>query len=61
MIWQELAALFGRAEAHLFDEVLLFVNLIQVPAVILTGGVAWLLCRPIRHVVAAWVERVPGQ
>jgi hypothetical protein len=27
---------------HLLDEILVFANLIQIPAIILTGGVAWL-------------------
>ena len=50
---------FEQLERHLLDEVLVFANLIQIPAVILTGGVAWLVCRPIRRWVKLWVERVP--
>ena len=50
---------FEHLEKHLLDEVLVFANLVQIPAVILTGGVAWLVCRPIRRWAAAWIERVP--
>jgi len=50
---------FEQLEKHLLDEILVFANLIQIPAVILTGGVAWLVCRPIRRWVTGWVERVP--
>jgi small-conductance mechanosensitive channel len=50
---------FEQLERHLLDEILIFANLIQIPAVILTGGVAWLVCRPIRRWVTSWVERVP--
>ena len=57
--WQNVVAHFEQLERHLLDEILVFANLIQIPAVILTGGVAWLVCRPIRHWVKLWVERVP--
>jgi hypothetical protein len=50
---------FEQLERHLLDEILVFANLIQIPAVILTGGAAWLVCRPIRCWVAGWAERVP--
>jgi small-conductance mechanosensitive channel len=50
---------FEQLEKHVLDEILVFANLIQIPAVILTGGVAWLVCRPIRRWAAAWIERVP--
>ena len=50
---------FELLERHLLDEILVFANLIQIPAVILTGGVAWLVCRPLRRRVRGWVERVP--
>jgi small-conductance mechanosensitive channel len=41
------------------DEILVFANLIQIPAGILTGGVAWLVCHPTRRWMTAWIERVP--
>jgi hypothetical protein len=50
---------FEQFEKHLLDEILVFANLIQIPAVILTGGVAWLVCRPIRGWVTSWVRRIP--
>jgi len=50
---------FEQLEKHLLDDVLIFANLIQIPAVILTGGVAWLVYRPIRRWTTSWVERVP--
>jgi hypothetical protein len=49
---------FEQLEKHLLDDVLVFANLIQIPAVILTGGAAWLVCRPIRRWTTSWVERV---
>jgi len=58
-IWQNVVAHFEQFERQLLDEILVFANLIQIPAVILTGGVAWLVCRPIRRWVTGWVERVP--
>ena len=39
-IWQNVVAHFEQLERHLLDEILIFANLIQIPAVILTGGVA---------------------
>jgi small-conductance mechanosensitive channel len=50
---------FEQLEKHLLDDVLVFANLIQIPAVILTGGAAWLGCRPIRRWTTSWVEQVP--
>ena len=50
---------FEQLERHLLDEILVFANLIQIPAVILPGGVAWLVCRPIRGWAVAWIRRVP--
>ncbi|PPQ27348.1 hypothetical protein CCS01_27770 [Rhodopila globiformis] len=43
----------------LFGDALQFANLIQVPALIMTGGVAWLLCRPVQHWAVAWINRLP--
>ena len=54
-----MVAHFEQFERHLLDEILVFANLIQIPAVILTGGVASLVCRPIRRWVTGWVKRVP--
>src|SRR5215468_9188716 len=51
-------AYFEQLERHLLDEILVFANLIQMPAVILTGGIAWLVCRPIRLWAVARIERV---
>jgi hypothetical protein len=50
---------FEQLEKHLLDEIMIFANLIQIPAVIVTGGVAWLVCRPIRGWAVAWIRRVP--
>src|SRR6201987_685201 len=58
-LWQNVMAHFEQLERHLLDEILVFANLIQIPAVILTGGVAWLVCRPLRRLTTSWVERVP--
>ena len=37
-IWQNVMTYFEQVERHLLDEILVFANLIQIPAVILTGG-----------------------
>jgi small-conductance mechanosensitive channel len=58
-IWQNMMMYFEQFERLLLDEILVFANLIQIPAVILTGAVAWLVCRPIRLWAVAWIERVP--
>jgi small-conductance mechanosensitive channel len=52
-------AYFEQFERHLLDEILVFANLIQIPAVILTGGVAWIVCRPIRSWAMGWIRQVP--
>jgi len=44
---------------YLLGNVLVLFNLIQIPAVVLTGGVAWLVCRPMQGWVGRWVDRVP--
>ena len=33
-------------------------NIIQVPALVLTAAIAWLLCRPLRAWLADWLNRV---
>ncbi len=58
-LWQGALAHLDRLEQHLLGEVLVFANVIQVPAVILTGAIAWLMCRPIRLWLIRWVERIP--
>jgi hypothetical protein len=37
-LWQNVIAHLEQLERHLLDEILVFANLIQIPAVILTGG-----------------------
>ena len=44
---------------YLFGNVLVLVNLIQIPAVILTGAAAWVVCRPVQRRAKLWVEQVP--
>ena len=43
----------------LLGDALSLVNIVQIPAVILTGGIAWLLCRPVQRWITAWIGRVP--
>src|SRR6185436_6656355 len=43
--------------AWLISDILTFPNLIQIPAVALTGAVAWLVSRPIDKWAHAWVAR----
>jgi len=53
---------FGQIEqlGHwLFGDALSWANIVQVPALFLTGAVAWLLCHPVRAHVVAWLDRHP--
>jgi small-conductance mechanosensitive channel len=43
----------------LFGDALSWANIAQVPALLLTGAVAWLLCHPVRARVGAWIDRHP--
>ena len=42
---------FEQFTQWLFGHVLGWANIIQIPALVLTAGIAWLLCRPVR----AWL------
>lgn len=43
----------------LFGDAFSLVNIIQVPALILTGGIAWLVCRPVQGRITTWYGHVP--
>lgn len=58
-LWEAVQAHFMRLEGRMLGEILIFANLVQIPAVILTGGVAWLVCNPVRRWVVGWLERFP--
>ena len=45
----------------LFGDALMWANVVQIPALLLTGGVAWLLCHPVRARITAWVDRHPDR
>ena len=45
----------------LFGDALSWANIVQVPALLLTGGVAWLLCHPVRARITAWIDRHPDR
>jgi small-conductance mechanosensitive channel len=55
-LWHALLARAQQIEVRLLDDVLVFANLVQVPAVIVTGSIAWLISRPIRWWVIRWIE-----
>lgn len=57
-LWQNVQAHLDQLEQLLLDQVLVPANLIQIPSVILTGAVAWLLCRPIRQSIIGWADQV---
>jgi small-conductance mechanosensitive channel len=42
----------------LFGDVLGWANIIQIPALVLTAAIAWLLCRPVRVWLTDWLNRV---
>jgi small-conductance mechanosensitive channel len=55
-VWDALVAREHQIEVRLLQDVLVFTNLIQVPAVLLTGSIAWLISRPIRWWAVRWLE-----
>ena len=53
---------FGQTEQlarWLFGDALSLANIAQIPALFLTGAVAWLLCHPVRAHIVAWIDRHP--
>ena len=54
-IWLQLVQQFHLLADQLTATVLTPANLVQTPAVILTGLVAWLICRPLQRMLAARV------
>src|SRR5215207_5606746 len=50
-----------RLFAWLLADVLIPVNLVQVPAVALSGGVAWLVARPLCKWLCGWIERTASE
>ncbi|MDR3533521.1 MAG: mechanosensitive ion channel [Rhodopila sp.] len=59
LLGQVMLAHFEQLEQYLRGNVLILINLVQVPAVILTGAVAWLVCRPAQQWIKGCVERLP--
>jgi small-conductance mechanosensitive channel len=49
---------FEQFAQWLFGDILGWANIIQIPALLLTAGIAWLLCRPIRAWLATSLNRV---
>jgi small-conductance mechanosensitive channel len=45
----------------LFGDALSWANIVQVPALFLTGGAAWVLCHPVRARITAWADRHPDR
>ena len=43
----------------LFGDALSWANIVQVPALFLTGAVAWVLCHPVRARISVWADRHP--
>src|SRR3954453_5755981 len=43
----------------LFGGALQLANIIQAPALILTAGVAWLLCRPVQNAIVNRIRKLP--
>jgi small-conductance mechanosensitive channel len=54
-------AYLQQALTWLLADILIPVNLVQVPAVALSGGIAWLMARPLRHWICSWIEREAGE
>ena len=51
----------GQLLSWLFGDALSWANIVQVPALLLTGAVAWVLCHPVRARITAWVDRHPDR
>ena len=49
---------FNQFAQWLFGDILGWANIIQIPALVLTAGIAWLLCRPIQAWLALSLNRV---
>jgi small-conductance mechanosensitive channel len=49
---------FAQFFRWLVGDVLGWANIIQIPALALTGVIAWLLCRPIRTRLIAWISQI---
>jgi small-conductance mechanosensitive channel len=47
--------------AWLLADILIPVNLVQVPAVALSGGMAWLVARPFRTWLCGWIDRAASE
>jgi small-conductance mechanosensitive channel len=50
-------AYLERVLSWLLADILIPANLVQVPAVALSGGIAWLAARPLRHWFCSWIAR----
>nr|WP_294525912.1 mechanosensitive ion channel domain-containing protein [uncultured Rhodopila sp.] len=59
-VWQILSAHLQQLEQRLLGDVLTVVNLIQIPAVILTGVVARVVCRPMQRRAVRWIDGIPA-
>ncbi|MBV9783627.1 MAG: mechanosensitive ion channel [Acidisphaera sp.] len=57
--WNDLLARLDRFTPWLQD-LFSLPNLVQIPAVLLTGAVAWLITRPVQQRLVVWVERIPA-
>jgi hypothetical protein len=49
----------GQLVRWLLGDALSWANIAQIPALFLTGGVAWILCHPVRARISAWADRHP--
>lgn len=59
-LWQTLSLALARPEQWLLANVFTLVNFVQVPALVLTGVAAWLVCRPVQGWTRAWLRRIPS-
>ncbi len=58
-LWERALAQLALFEGRLLGEVLILANLVQIPAVILTGGIAWLVCKPVRQRLIRLIDQIP--
>jgi hypothetical protein len=58
-LWDMVVAYGQHLATRISEEFLTAANLAQIPAVIMTGGVAWLLSHLPRRWVTLWLQRLP--
>ncbi|WP_158554743.1 mechanosensitive ion channel family protein [Methylovirgula sp. 4M-Z18] len=57
-VWDQVQAFVEHLQPWLVQDVFTLINLVQIPAVLLTGAVTWLITRPLHKYAVDWVGNV---